>query len=104
MASCSSLPAAAKGRILRIGKVGSKPYELFSQKGVQYVWGIKELPDRTIYAATGPNGQLFAIHPYGATEEIYKSDENNLTALASDGKDLLYVGTDPDGMVVRVNR
>jgi hypothetical protein len=96
--------SGGKGRILRIGKAGSKPYELFSQKGVQYVWAIKELPDRTIYAATGPNGQLFAIHPYGATEEIYKSDENNLTALVSDGKDLLYVGTDPDGMVVRVNR
>src|ERR1700722_18065166 len=96
--------SGAKGRIFRVDKPGAKPFEIFSQKGVQYVWAIKELPDRTIYAATGPNGQLFAIHPYGAVEEIYKSDENNLTALATDGKDLLYIGTDPDGMVVRVNR
>ncbi|HUB26379.1 MAG TPA: hypothetical protein VL992_13205 [Tepidisphaeraceae bacterium] len=96
--------SGAKGQVYRIDKPGGKPYAIFSSKGVQYIWAIKELPDRTIYAATGPNGQLFAIHPYGASEEIYKSDENNLTALATDGKDLLYVGTDPDGLVVRVNR
>jgi hypothetical protein len=96
--------SGAKGRILKIDKPGAKPRELFSPKDVQYVWGLVELSDGIIYAATGPNGQLFAIYPDGHQEEIYKSDDNNLTALVSDGKDLLYVGTDPNGLVVRINR
>ena len=35
---------------------------------------------------------------------LLDSDENNLLSLISDGKDLLYVGTDPNGLVYRVNR
>jgi hypothetical protein len=35
---------------------------------------------------------------------LLDADENNLLSLASDGKDLLYVGTDPNGLVYRVNR
>jgi hypothetical protein len=96
--------SGAAGRVLRIDKPGDKPHEIFSQKDVQYIWGLAELPDGIIYAATGPNGQLFAIRTDGTSEEIYKSDENNLTALTTDGKDLLYVGTDPNGLVIRVNR
>ncbi|MGA2230162.1 MAG: hypothetical protein ABSH22_04485 [Tepidisphaeraceae bacterium] len=96
--------SGSAGRVLRIDKPGDKPHEIFSHKDVQYVWGLVELPDGMIYAATGPNGQLFAIHPDGTSEEIYKSDENNLTALTTDGKDLLYLGTDPNGLVIRVNR
>lgn len=96
--------SGARGRVLRIAKPGDKPREIFAGKDVQYIWGLVELPDGTIYAATGPNGQLFAIHPDGKSEEIYKSDENNLTAIVSDGHDLLYLGSDPDGLVIRLNR
>ena len=94
----------SKGRVLRVDKPGDKPREIFSEKDVQYVWAVKELPDGEVYAATGPNGQLFVIHPDGSHEVLFKSSENNLTALATDGKDLLYVGTDPNGLVVRVDR
>jgi hypothetical protein len=92
-----------KGRVLRIAAPGAKPQEIFSAKDVQYVWGLARSDDGTVYAATGPNGQLFAIHPDGKQEEIYKSDENNLTAMVSDGKGNLYLGTDPDGLVIRLN-
>src|SRR6185436_14086837 len=36
--------------------------------------------------------------------EIFDSDENNLLSMISDGKDLLYIGTDPNGLVYRINR
>jgi hypothetical protein len=78
--------------------------ELFSADDVQYVWGLARVADGTIYAATGPNGQLFAIAPDGSHEQVYKSDQANLTAILSDGKDVLYIGTDPEGLVVRWNR
>jgi hypothetical protein len=93
-----------KGKIYRIDKPGDAPKEIFSADGVQYVWAMVETPDNQVYAATGPNGQVFQIKPDDSHAELYKSDENNITAMISDGKDFLYLGTDPDGLVVRLNR
>lgn len=90
-----------KGKIYRIDKPGDAPREIFSADGVQYIWAMQTTPDGNLYAATGPNGQLFEIHPDGSHKEVYKSSEDNLTTLLSDGKNLLYLGTDPDGLVVR---
>ena len=43
----------------------AKPKELFSGEGVQYVWSIVRTTDGKLYAATGPEGQLFEIKPDG---------------------------------------
>jgi hypothetical protein len=94
----------AKGTILRIDKPGDAPKQIFTADGVQYVWAMVQTGDGELYAATGPNGQVFEIKPDGSSQELYKSDENNITAMISDGKDLLYLGTDPDGLVIRLNR
>ncbi len=93
-----------KGRVLRIDKVGDKPKELFSDNDVQYVWALQETADGNIYAATGPNGEVFEIKPDGTHGQLYKSGEDNVTSMISDGKDLLYLGTDPNGLVIRLNR
>jgi hypothetical protein len=93
-----------KGRVLRIAKPGDKPTELFSEDGVQYIWALRQTPDGNIYAATGPNGQVFEIKPDGTHRELYKSSEDNITSMISDGKDNLYLGTDPDGLVIRLDR
>jgi len=96
------------GRVLRYeregGKLSEKPKELFKADGVQYVWAIRQTPDGNLYAATGPGGQLFEIKPEGSHRVLLDTDENNLLSLVSDGKDTLYVGTDPNGLVYRVNR
>ena len=93
-----------KGRVLRIAKPGDKPKEIFAEENVQYVWALQETPDGSIYAATGPNGQVFEIKPDGSHDELYKCSEDNITSMISDGKDLLYLGTDPNGLVIRLNR
>ncbi|HEY7090033.1 MAG TPA: hypothetical protein VH518_18185 [Tepidisphaeraceae bacterium] len=93
-----------KGQILRMEKSGEKPKEIFSSDDVQYIWSMVQTPDGMLYAATGPNGQLVAISPDGTAKVLLDSDENNLLCLLSDGKDSLYVGTDPNGLVLRVNR
>jgi hypothetical protein len=93
-----------KGRVLRIDKPGDKPVEIFAEDNVQYIWALRQTPDGNIYAATGPNGQVFEIKPDGSHKELYKSSEDNITSMISDGKDVLYLGTDPDGMVIRLNR
>lgn len=90
--------------MLRIDRPGDKPKEIFADDNVQYVWALVRTGDGTIYAATGPNGQVFQINPDGSHSELYKSAEDNITAMLSDGRDTLYLGTDPDGYVVRLNR
>jgi hypothetical protein len=95
------------GRVLRLehpNKEGEKPVELFKADGVQYVWQIVQTPDGVIYAATGPTGKLYEIKTDGTQKVLLDTDENNLTALISNGKGLLYVGSDPNGLIYRVNR
>jgi WD40 repeat protein len=92
-----------EGKILRIDHPGDKPKEIFKAKDVQYIWKMVEIDDH-LYAATGPNGQLFDILPEGGNSVLLKSNENNLLSMISDHKDLLYIGTDPNGLVYRVNR
>src|SRR3954463_12130216 len=55
-----------KGRVLRVNKAGDKPVEIFSAEDVQYIWRLARTPDGMVYAATGPNGQLFEIKPDGS--------------------------------------
>src|SRR5262249_555910 len=92
------------GKVYRIEKPGATPKEIFADADVQYVWALRETSDGHIYAATGPTGKLFEIKPDGSHSVVYKSTESNLTCLLSDGKDLLYIGTDPNGRVIRFNR
>ena len=96
--------AGQRGRVLAIDKPGEKPHALFDADGAQYVWQIAQTPDGNIYAATGPEGKLYEIKPDGSQKVILESGENNLLSLVSDGQDLLYAGTDPHGLVYRVNR
>jgi hypothetical protein len=93
-----------KGQIFRIDRADAKPQPVFSSDGVQYIWSMLEAADGTLYAATGPNGQLFQINPDGSNKVLYDSEENNLLSMVSDGKDMLFVGTDPNGLVFRIDR
>ena len=96
--------AGEKGRVLALDKGTDKPRTLFESDGVQYVWAMVEAPDGMIYAATGPTGKLFEIKADGSHKVLLDSGETNLLSLICDGGDLLYVGTDPHGLIYRVNR
>jgi len=93
-----------KGRVLRVNKPGEEPREIFSAEGVQYVWSIRQTADGLLYAATGPEGQLFEIKPDGTNRVLFDSHESNLLCMLAAEPDLLYVGTDPEGLVYRINR
>jgi hypothetical protein len=97
-----------KGQILRIADPAAekpaKPEEVFASKDVQYVWSMRQTQDGNVYAATGPNGQVHEIRPDGSTSVLLDSDENNVLSLLSDGRDELFAGTDPNGLVYRINR
>ena len=93
-----------KAKLLKIDHPGEKPHSIFEADGVQYIWSIVQTTDGNLYLATGPNGQLFEVKPDGNQSEILKTDDNNFISMISDGKDLLYIGSDPNGLVYRVNR
>lgn len=93
-----------KGEIYRLDLPDGKPQRLFASSDVQYVWSMLQTVDGMIYAATGPNGQLYSIDESGKSTVLFDGDENNLLCLASDGKDLIYAGTDPNGLVLEINR
>ena len=93
-----------RGRILRVNPADGKSEEFFAAEGVQYVWQIRQTADGTIYAATGPNGQIHEIKPDGTRAILFDGDESNILSLISDGQDTLYAGTDPNGLVYRIDR
>jgi hypothetical protein len=92
------------GKVLRLEGDDRQPTVVFQSDGAQYIWAIQQTPDGNIYAATGPQGRLYEIRPSGRTRVLLDISENNLLSLASDGADMLYVGTDPNGRVYRINR
>ncbi len=96
-----------KGQVLKLDhpgdKSGEKPKVFFEQKGVQYIWSMVKNSDGAIDLATGPNGELFELKD-GTRTTLLKTDDNNFMCMVSDGKDLLYLGSDPNGLVYRVNR
>ena len=92
------------GQIFRIDTAGGKPHSVFRADGVQYVWAMTQTPDGTIYAATGPNGQLFEISADGTSKVVLDTEENNLLCVLAGDGDLLHVGSDPNGLVYRFNR
>jgi hypothetical protein len=93
-----------KGKVLEIDHPGEKPHTLFDAEGVQYIWSMVRTGDGNLYIATGPNGELFELKPDGTRTTILKTDDNNFICMLSDGKDQLYIGSDPNGLVYRVNR
>lgn len=116
----ASLAIDAKGRLL-IGTVGDAGKilalptpatatadthldEVFADKDIQYIWAMVVTDDGMIYAATGPTGQLIEIKPDGTHRTLLTTGEQNIVSLISDGKDTLYAGTDPHGLVYRINR
>ncbi|MGA2496732.1 MAG: hypothetical protein ABSH20_03265 [Tepidisphaeraceae bacterium] len=92
------------GRVFKLEKAGGKPKEVFKAEGVQYVWQLVQTSDGLVYAATGPKDQLYQIKPDGSSDVVFACDEHNLLSMVSDGRDTLYLGTDPNGLVYRVNR
>jgi len=98
-----------RGRVLRLDNPGqatpqTQPVERFSADGVQYIWAMLRTLDGNVYLGTGPEGQLFELTPDGGSRVVLQTDEANFLSLASDGKEMLYVGTDPNGLIYRVNR
>ena len=74
----------------------------WSLAGARYVWAMVQAPDGTAYAATGPEGKLFALQG-GAWQVVHDSEDENLLCLAVAKSGTLYAGTDGRGLVLRID-
>jgi len=78
---------------------------LWTPEKLGYVWATVDGPDHTRYAATGPEGKVFAIDAAGKAEVLFEAGElaKNVLCLARGPNGLLYAGTDTEGLVVEID-
>lgn len=71
----------------------------------KYIWAMARGMNGEIYAATGNEGKLFVIDADGKKGKVLADlKPKNLLCLAFGGDDgMLYLGTDEDGLIYRVN-
>jgi hypothetical protein len=75
-----------------------------SPKNAQHIWALSyDDAKRTLFAATGPNGQVFAIDANGNAEVYYDSDASHVLSFARDPDGTLYDGTSDSALVLRLS-
>jgi hypothetical protein len=69
--------------------------------GVEHVWALAyDRARHILFAATGPDGKLFAIDAQGRATVLFDSAEPNLYSLALGANNTVYVGTGGNAAVV----
>ncbi|HSD65074.1 MAG TPA: hypothetical protein VLF95_00150, partial [Vicinamibacteria bacterium] len=87
------------GRVVRIE--GTKGSVLFDAAELE-VHAIAVGPDGRVFAATSPDGAVYAIDASGRATRFFDPEERYIWALAFDPSGALYVATGGDGRVYRV--
>jgi hypothetical protein len=73
-------------------------------KGTEHVWSLIFSRDgRTLYAGTGPEGNLFAIGPDGEASVYMDTEEEHVMSMALDDKGRLLAGTSPGALLLRIS-
>ncbi len=82
-----------------IYKLGANEAKLFAQTGAKFLWSL--LATRDGVFAGGDDGRIFRVTST-VSEVFYESGQSNITALALDANGNLLAGSDPNGMLYRV--
>ena len=92
------------GKVYRIGADGRA--ETYFDPPDKYIWSLAVLADGALAVGTGDNGKLYRVAAANAkpdTSLLIDIDETHVISLAVDKSGLLYAGTDPGGLVLRVS-
>lgn len=91
-----------EGRVYSLSTATGKA-TLLARLDAEHVWALSwDRRARTLFAATGPKGKLFAISPGGRARLYWDSKETHLLSMARGPGGALYVGTAPKAIVYRV--
>ncbi|CDM64275.1 ligand-binding sensor domain-containing protein [Pyrinomonas methylaliphatogenes] len=91
------------GKVYRITMDGRA--EVYFDPPDKYIWALAVLPDGALAVGTGDQGKIYRVRSAGAKpEESLLADVNemNVVSLAVDARGDLLVGTDPNGLVLRI--
>ncbi|MCB1021316.1 MAG: WD40 repeat domain-containing protein, partial [Acidobacteria bacterium] len=91
---------APNGKVYRIGLDG-KAEELFDPKQ-PYIWALRFIGD-DLFVATGDTGKIFRVGKDGKGEEYYSTGQRHVISLAVDSDGKLLAGTDPSGVLYRID-
>src|ERR1700722_10939633 len=96
---------APDGKVYRVAGNG-KP-EVFYDPKAKYIWSLAFNSKGDLLVATGgvPNGQgeIHKVTADGKGSVFFKTDETHVRSMAIDASDNLFVGTEPNGLVLRVS-
>ena len=91
-----------EGRVYTIQPSGLMR-ELVRPPGAEHVWALEwDARRHTLFAATGPEGKVFAIDRAGRADVYWDSQASHVMSLALDVDGTLYAGTSDDALVVRL--
>ncbi len=109
IADDKGLLAASGGKDCGIWRIDAKgkTTKIWSDDSVKYVWDILPGKDGTLFAATGPQGKVFAINAIdakGQAEVIYNAGKlaKNILCLSKGPGSLIYAGSDQTGLVIEI--
>lgn len=77
--------------------------KVFSTLPAEHIWALHyDAGNRTLFAATGPKGQLFAVDTGGRAKVHWDSGEKHLLSMTRGPGGALYVGSAPKAIVYRI--
>lgn len=98
------LLAGISGDGARLIRFDKEPKTLFQSETDKYIYAILVDPEGTIYFATGPEGNIYRLPPFGGDAEVvYKSRDKNILSLTMAPGGSLLAGTDTRGLVYRID-
>jgi len=84
---------------LTLGPTSTPVYE----SSAPFIWTAITLPDGTVYAGSGNEGQVFRVDPTGKGSVFFDSEELEVHAIAPVPTGGIYVGTSPQGKIYKVD-
>ncbi len=91
-----------EGKIFKV-PVEGKPVVVYAGQQSE-VLCLALASDGSVYAGTGPNGQILRIDPHGQAKVFCETGEEYVWSLAIDPQGrALYAGTGPHGRIYRIN-
>ena len=94
---------AATGNDGKILKIENRTTQTFFDAAEPEVQALALGPDGRLYAATNPEGKVYAIDKAGKSTVFFDPEERYIWALAFDAQGRLWVGTGGEGRIYRVD-
>jgi sugar lactone lactonase YvrE len=84
---------------LTLGPTSTPVYD----SSAPFIWTAVTLPDGSVYAGSGNEGQVYRVDPSGKGSVFFDSEELEVHAIAPAPANGIYVATSPQGKVYKVD-